>query len=152
MSKYDPLSEFLKTQTTVQVPMTFAEIERVLGSKLPASAYKHPAWWANDEGKSHVQAQAWLSSGFETEQVNPKAKKLVFQRRKKKVSGMSEVERRYQPPDQAKESRRHPAFGAMKGTFTIEPGYDLTQPAMPAEEWAEIEQEMVAKFDRLLGK
>ena len=32
--------------------------------------------------------------------------------------------------------RRHPIFGAMKGWFTIEKGYDLTQPAMP--EWTEM--------------
>ena len=32
--------------------------------------------------------------------------------------------------------RRHPLFGALKGTFTIDPDWDLTEPAMP--EWAEL--------------
>src|ERR1700744_5837808 len=31
--------------------------------------------------------------------------------------------------------RRHPAFGALKGTFIIEPGWDLARPAMDPEEW-----------------
>ncbi len=37
----------------------------------------------------------------------------------------------------------------MKGTFTIEPGYDLTKPVYTDEEWEEIESEMLAKFDRM---
>ncbi len=28
----------------------------------------------------------------------------------------------------------HPMIGALKGTFTLEPGYDLTRPALEPEE------------------
>lgn len=35
-----------------------------------------------------------------------------------------------------KPRRRNPLFGAMKGTFTVAEGVDLTQPACP--EWADI--------------
>ncbi len=38
MSKYERLGEFLKSQRTKEVPMTFAEIERVIGSKLPPNS------------------------------------------------------------------------------------------------------------------
>jgi hypothetical protein len=31
--------------------------------------------------------------------------------------------------------RRHPLFGRLKGTFTVDPEWDLTKPAMP--EWAD---------------
>jgi hypothetical protein len=36
----------------------------------------------------------------------------------------------------SRKSKRHPLIGWMKGTFTIAPGVDLTQPAMP--EWGEV--------------
>ncbi len=43
-------------------------------------------------------------------------------------------------PLSAKEPRRrHPIFGSMKGTVTIAPGVDLTEPAMP--EWADLVDE-----------
>ena len=44
---------------------------------------------------------------------------------------------------------RHPAIGSMKGTFSIEPGYDLTSPMFTDEEWAEIEKEMDEDWDQI---
>ena len=60
---------------------------------------------------------------------------------------MAEAPREFTPP--AATVTRHPALGAMKGTFTIEPGYDLTKPVYTDEEWDEIESEMLTKFDRM---
>ncbi|MEI9887380.1 MAG: hypothetical protein WDN08_12920 [Rhizomicrobium sp.] len=59
----------------------------------------------------------------------------------------AEASREFTPPET--KVTHHPAFGAMKGTFTIEPGYDLTKPVYTDEEWEEIESEMLAKFDRM---
>jgi len=42
-----------------------------------------------------------------------------------------------------KPKRRHPAFGFMKGTFTIAPGVDLTEPTCP--EWADLIDEKYGK-------
>jgi hypothetical protein len=42
-----------------------------------------------------------------------------------------------------KKPKRHPAFRAMKGTFTIAPGVDLTEPALP--EWADWIEEKYGK-------
>lgn len=39
-------------------------------------------------------------------------------------------------PGGSKDLKSHPLIGWMKGTFTIAPGVDLTQPAMP--EWGEV--------------
>ncbi|MBV9914103.1 MAG: hypothetical protein JOZ93_16100, partial [Sinobacteraceae bacterium] len=49
----------------------------------------------------------------------------------------------------AKKLGRHPALGSMKGTFTIEPGYDLTSPMFTDEEWAEIEKQMDEDWDQI---
>src|SRR5579864_9300671 len=79
MSKYEPLGEYLKKQDRERVPMTFAEIERVTGVKLPASATKHRPWWSNNPTNS-AMTQVWLDAGYESEQVDMAARKLVFHR------------------------------------------------------------------------
>ena len=134
MAKYEPLEQFLKSQTTSQVPMTFGEIERLLEGKLPTSAYRHRPWWAN-EAVGHSHAKAWLAAGYETAQVDMAARKLVFRRKSTKGrSGLSEPARPFLR-DSAK-PMRHPLFGLLKGMFTITPDTDLMRPAMP--EWADM--------------
>ena len=123
MSKYEPLGEYLKKQGKERVPMTFAEVERVTGVKLPPSALKHRPWWSNNPDNS-VMTKVWLEAGFESEQVDMEKRKLVFKRvRKPKAAGGEGGEKPF-----------HPAWGAMKGLIRIMPGVDLTQPADP--EWA----------------
>ena len=121
MSKYTPLADYLKKQRQDRVPMTFAEIEKITGAKLPASAIKHRPWWSNNPDNS-VMTKAWLDAGFESEQVDMAGRKLVFRR----VRGTDPARR---------QSGHHPAYGAMKGLIRIMPGTDLTQPADP--EWAD---------------
>ncbi len=113
--------------------MTFAEIEKVVGFKLPKSQV-YPAWWSNNP-TNNVMTRAWLAAGYKTEQVDVEGKKLVFRRTKPAVSahgGFAEAP----AASEAKQPRRHPLFGWMKGTFTIAPGTDLTAPADP--DWADI--------------
>jgi hypothetical protein len=64
---------------------------------------------------------------------------------------MAEEAREFESSQSAGEKRqnRHPALGAMRGTFTIEPGYDLTRPMYTDEEWAEIEKEMSEDWDQI---
>jgi len=103
------------------------------------SAYRHRPWWAN-EAQGHSHAKAWLEAGYVTEQVDMAAKKLVFVRANR-VRGVGEDTKTFshaslEPNASTKRTGAHPLIGALKGTFTIEPGYDLTQPAMP--EWADL--------------
>jgi hypothetical protein len=67
MTKYEPLKEFLiARQHSPRVEMTFAQVEEVLGQRLPPSAYKHREWWANQSDTTNRQwAAAWLEAGFE---------------------------------------------------------------------------------------
>lgn len=136
MSRYQALARFLKDQTAAELPMTFAQVERVVGARLPPSAYGHPSWWAND-ATNHVQAKAWLDAGYETEQIDLKRRRLVFRRvSASPPGGMRESPREFRHEPDALGSGRHPMIGALKGLITIEPGYDLAQPAMP--EWADM--------------
>ena len=137
MSKYDPLGHYLEKQTTNEVPLTFSEIERIIGAKLPRSAFSQRPWWSNNATNS-VMTKVWLNAGFQSARVDMAKRRLVFARVRKNW-GVSEEGSRYKgQPDAGAErpTGRHPMIGALKGTFTIEPGYDLTQPAMP--EWADI--------------
>ena len=80
-------------------------------------------------------------------------RKLVFKRMReaKKGQGMAEIAREFDPAPATgpKKAHRSALFGCMKGTFTIEPGYDLTQPVYTGEEWTEIEKEMEEDWDQI---
>ena len=131
--------------------MTFAEIERVTGAKLPPKAKDHRAWWSNNPG-NNVMTKVWLAAGFRSEQVDMEGKKLVFKRVASVTAptgpfltvgadttdggGMAESKKGFSRPPSEGVTKRHPILGALKGCVVIEPGYDLTQPAMP--EWAEL--------------
>ncbi len=127
MGKYDRLGEFLKSQRTGEVPMSFAQIERVIGSKLPPNSPQYPAWWSNNP-TNNVMTKVWLAAGFRTEQVDTKARKLVFRRIEQK------------PPkahlQRTRKGGRHPLFGAMKGLVHVPTGTDLTEPADP--DWGKV--------------
>jgi hypothetical protein len=127
MSKYDPLGAYLRSMKSDEVPMTFREIERLTGTKLPASA-GYRAWWSNNPTNS-VMTKVWLEAGFRSERVDMSARKLVFRRVRGGVSGAKPGAST--PPASEREPKRHPLFGALKGLLRIAPGTDLTKPADP---------------------
>jgi hypothetical protein len=120
MNKYDRLGEFLRSQRAKEVPMTFAEIERVIGAKLPASSPQYPAWWSNNPS-NNVMTKVWLAAGFRTEQVDTKGRRVVFRR----------VEQSLNRPAAQPKAGRHPLFGALKGFARVPDDVDLTAPADP---------------------
>lgn len=129
MSKYEPLRSYLESRSIEVVPMTFSEIEHVLGFKLPRSQ-AYAAWWSNNP-TNNVMTNEWLAAGYKTEQVDLKGRKLVFRRTEPLPTPP-----RSGPTGSSKASpRRHPLLGWLKGTVTIAPGTDLTEPADP--DWGE---------------
>ena len=160
MGKYDKLGQHLVAQVTDEVPMRFSDIERVIGAKLPPRAQLHRAWWSNNAA-NNVMTQVWLDAGFRTERVDIEGRTLVFKRtapiseRQTKMhdpaKGVFDEAREFNPtlPDGEKKQGTSPLWGALKGTFTIEPGYDLTSPMYTDEEWAEIEKEMEEDWDMI---
>jgi len=65
--KYHRLEEYLSNSKKQIEVLTYDEIERILGFKLPPSAYKHRPWWANG---GHNQANSWLNAGWKVASVN----------------------------------------------------------------------------------
>lgn len=129
MSKYDALGSFLRSQGGEHVPMTFRDIERVTGTKLPNSK-QYPAWWSNNTW-NNVMTKVWLEAGYRTEQVDIAGEKLVFRRASQ---GMQENRRMFDPAPKDISHTPHPIVGALKGTFTIEPGWDLTKPMLDEDD------------------
>lgn len=124
MAKYGALGAYLKRQHREMVPLTFSEIEKITGTKLPPSARKHRPWWSNNPHNS-VMTKVWLDAGFASEQVDMQSRKLVFRRIHKPKASENEG---------AGETPFHPLCGLMAGLLRVMPGTDLTQPADP--DWA----------------
>ena len=81
MNKYQPLGEYLAALGASQasVTLTFQEIEKIIGAKLPRSAVAHRAWWANQESGS--RAPHWQRAGFKVNKVNQEQGVLTFRRK-----------------------------------------------------------------------
>lgn len=127
--KYEPLTEFLRRQSRAVVRMSFDEIERVIGAKLPPSATHHRAWWSNN-AQNNVMTKAWKDAGFESEDVDMKGRRVAFRRVRSEASRDTGA-----PAVDVTTKDGHPLIGWTKGTLTIAEGVDLTQPA--DQEWGE---------------
>jgi hypothetical protein len=124
--KYEPLTEFLRRHSDAIVRISFDEIERVIGAKLPPSATHHRAWWSNN-AQNNVMTKAWRDAGFESEDVDMKRRRVAFRRVRSGATGA--------PSADVTTEDRHPLIGWMKGSLTTAEDVDLTQPADP--EWGE---------------
>lgn len=80
MSRYQPLADFLAGKKELEWNATFAEIEAQLGFPLPDSAYKYPAWWANQTGAGHSQTKGWRSVGWKTRDLDLQRRRIRFER------------------------------------------------------------------------
>src|SRR5438876_7194928 len=80
-SKYAPLAAYLAGRSYGQQQLTFPEIERILGFRLPPSARRYPAWWSNTDGSTtHPWATLWLNAGWKVAGLNLAASKVTFLR------------------------------------------------------------------------
>lgn len=116
MGKYEPLTRFLEARFTAEVPMSFKEIERVLGTPLPPSK-QYPAWWSNNPS-NNVMTKAWLEAGFQTERVDIGGERLVFRR----VKHLHPAGAKARPNLLERIQKR------LGGTVTIPEDVDITEP------------------------
>lgn len=79
--KYTPLENYLRNRPESQreVTLGFQQIESILNSKLPSSAYEDRRWWDHETEGNHVSARAWSNAGWKIESldVNQKRVKLI---------------------------------------------------------------------------
>ena len=136
MGKYEPLSAYLKSRYDEHVAMTFAEIEAVIGSKLPPSKL-HRAWWSNNPD-NNVMTREWLDAGYETESVDIAGEKLVFRRVREAGTPLRQSGFGEEAQAEISSSARplHPGIGFMKGLIKIAPDFDVTRP-FTDEPWDE---------------
>lgn len=83
-SKYTPLEKHLRElpSTQSEVRLTFEEIETILGSKLPDSAYEDDRWWNHATEGNHRNTRAWTNAGWQVREVDCKARWARFTRLK----------------------------------------------------------------------
>src|SRR5687768_1336630 len=79
--KYTPLENYLLSlpKSQREVTLGFEQIESILNSKLPASAYEDRRWWEHATEGNHVTPRAWASAGWKIASLDVDAKwvKLV---------------------------------------------------------------------------
>ena len=147
--KYENLLRYLKGRPEGDIELGFAEIEDILGFKLPASAYRHQPWWSNS-GRGHSHAEAWLEAGRKTHSVRLTEQKVSFRlaeaqtrTRRSEMPGVREagVEMMGSLSGQAgKQSVKaklpegFSLYGALKGTVKVASGADLTAPVLDEPE------------------
>ena len=81
ISRYAVLARWLASQKEGQVSLTFEQLEVILRSPLPASAYQLRAWWANDR-LVHTHSSVWLEAGWKVIYVDLEGKHVIFSRLK----------------------------------------------------------------------
>lgn len=116
--KYKALADYLAEAGTERVPLTFSQVEEIIGAQLPMSARKHRPWWSNNPTNARI-TDAWLQAGYKSAQVDMGGEKLVFIKAEN-------------PPHNDNGLRRS-LLGALKDEITIAAGVDLTQPALPEQ-------------------
>jgi len=78
-SKYQALLAYLSRSDRLQVTLTFAEIEALMGEALPPSARSKRGWWSN-RSKGALQASAWMNAGYMVSALDLTQEAVTFQK------------------------------------------------------------------------
>lgn len=71
--KYRPLEDFMKKtpRHVTNTTLSLEQIELIIGTGLPRSAYRYRQWWANQKKNAkRPHAKAWMGAGFKVDKVN----------------------------------------------------------------------------------
>lgn len=86
--KYVALEQYLRGLPAGQrgVILTFQEIERILGKKLPNSAYTYLKWWTYESNPRSPQKQAFIRAGWRLGAVSLADQWIEFIRQERQKS------------------------------------------------------------------
>ncbi len=79
-SKYEPLYLHLRKSGKEEIVLTFGEIEKLIGTPLPPSAYTR-GWWSNRDNA--LQASAWMEAGYSVAQLDTEKEHVTFRKPKR---------------------------------------------------------------------
>ncbi|HSO47171.1 MAG TPA: hypothetical protein VLQ68_04480 [Rhizobiaceae bacterium] len=146
-AKYDPLFEYLLFSGQGSLRLSFREIERIIATRLPASARQRQEWWSNSEN-GHSQARAWMRANYRTSKVDLASESIVFTlegwpgnyqpaggdrlvaQASRGLNENRQVPYESETAQGTAEAReQHPLIGIWTGKATLVPGYDYTKPA-----------------------
>lgn len=80
--KYTPLEIYLRGLPSNQkeIVLSFEQIEGIIKSNLPSSAYEDRRWWDHETEGNHINARAWANAGWKIESVDVARKWVKFAR------------------------------------------------------------------------
>lgn len=80
--KYAPLEKYLcdLPKGRREITLRFEQMEIILKTKLPSSAYEDRRWWDHEKEGNHVNARAWSNAGWNIESLDVKQKWVKFVR------------------------------------------------------------------------
>jgi hypothetical protein len=76
--KYTPLEKYLRElpKNQSEVTLRFEQIEKILNTPLPASAYEDQRWWEHATEGNHVNKRAWANAGWQIASLDVKQKRV----------------------------------------------------------------------------
>jgi len=76
--KYSPLENYLRDlpKSQSEVTLRFEQIEKMLKSKLPSSAYEDRRWWDHETEGNHVNRRAWSNAGWKVDNLDVSMKRV----------------------------------------------------------------------------
>ena len=80
--KYTSLENYLRDLPLSQkeVTLTFEQIEEILKTTLPSSAYEDQRWWEHETEGNHRNTRSWSNAGWMIDSLDVNAKWVKFVR------------------------------------------------------------------------
>ena len=78
--KYTPFEKYLRNlpENQNEVTLSFEQIEGILNSQLPSSAYEDQRWWEHEKEGNHVNGRSWTNAGWKIGTLDVNKQKVTL--------------------------------------------------------------------------